>query len=717
MSIINKFLPKKESKEYFITLGVAEHHIVAAVAQISKNQVTIVGTGESEFITGENETEAADIAISTAEKNLPSGILVEKVIFGLPVVFLEKDKIKPEYLARLKKITKELALQPAGFVEYPQALAFYLEQKEESPPTLLLLSLGRNHLTFSLVRVGKVELNFIYTRTSSFTSDFEESLSRLTTEILPSRIVLYDEVKGLQMEELREELLCFPWHKHASFLHTPKIEILPPPALITALVEAAGSSILKEVELGEETKEEKKEVVEAKETRRAEEDVEEETFGFVKGEDITLKKSLPKKESEMLAETPTVTVPETAEEPAIKLIIKRLSFLEMPKFSFSLSKILDKSRFLFFLGMLGVTLAFIFSVLWYYPKATVKLIVYPLTSSQQLNVLFTTDPSRVTPASNIIVAKIVSEEVKREKTGQTSGKKKVGEPAKGSVVIYNKTTTGKTFPKGTILLHNALKFSLDEEINLASASDTGEGLIFGKASARITASEIGPEGNLPSGNNFTFKDFPTSSYYAKNTEKLSGGTSREISSVAKEDQEQLLSSLSEELKNQARQQILQKLTSEEKLLDEALESTILDKKFSKETGAEAKEINLSLSLKVSVPVFKETDLLELTKSKLPIPPGFVYASQKTRVKIEEIKTDKKGEIKALATLTAYFFPEIDKEKIKSDITGESFEVAGDYLSKIKHIGGVEIVYDSETPLLGNRLPWRSQNIQVLVVPR
>ena len=49
MSLLNNLLPKKEKEEYFLTLGVEEHKISAAVALIKENRVTIIGTGESEF--------------------------------------------------------------------------------------------------------------------------------------------------------------------------------------------------------------------------------------------------------------------------------------------------------------------------------------------------------------------------------------------------------------------------------------------------------------------------------------------------------------------------------------------------------------------------------------------------------------------------------------------------------------------------------------------
>jgi len=329
MSFLNKILSKKEGKEYFLVVGVEENRIIASVASIAGTDVTIIGSGQSEFDENNEETEAADIAISEAEKKLGEDVLVKKVIFGLPLTVLDGDKIKSQHLARLKKITKALSLTPCGFIEYPEALANYLETKEQSPPTLLLLSIGKTQITFSHIRVGKIENNIMVEKTSAITSDFEKALSTLsTTEILPSRIMLYDESGDAQLDDIREELSRYSWHKHSTFLHTPKIETLETEALIYALVEAAAQSLGKELQL-----EEKEEIVIAPED--VQEKTVEETFGFVKNKDIN------EKQAKMIVEE--VETPEEAEDkPQATAEIyaeQKESFTtKLPRINFSLPK-------------------------------------------------------------------------------------------------------------------------------------------------------------------------------------------------------------------------------------------------------------------------------------------------------------------------------------------------------------------------------------------
>lgn len=725
MSLIEQILPKKEDKKCFLVLCVGENRFSAATASVSQNEVKIIGTGESEFSEENQEIEACDIAISTAEKELGENILIEKVVFGLPVSFIEGEKIKPEYLKRLKKISRELSLKPHGFIEHPQAIAFYLEKKEESPPTLILISVDKKQLTFSFIRVGKIEKNFIIKRTGSFTSDFEEAITHFKSEILPSRILICDKIRNReQIEIFREELLSFPWHKHSSFLHTPKIEILEESTLLNALVETAGGSIIKELHLDqkeEEKKSEKTKLEETKEESSPKIDKEVDIFGFVKGRDISLptEKETPKRqEKEKLtkADSTDQLAKELPQKKITNKITEILSFLNpknipfsLPSFSFSLGP------FFTLLGTVVISIVFLSLFFWLYPKTTVNLIIYPLVSSKQIEVVFTTNPDKKEERENIIPANTALLEINGEKSLSVTGKKKIGEAASGEITLYNKTLESKAFSKDTILIGNDLKFTLDNEVNIASASDTGEGLTFGKAIVKITAVGIGPEGNLANGANFSIKDLPQSSYYAKAKQNLSGGSSREVSSVSTVDQNHLLIALSEELTSKAKKELTQKLSPGEKLLDSSIEKKVISKKFNKEIGEQAKEVNLSLSLQTSALVFNEKDLIELAKDRFSSPQsGFTLDREKTQVKIDSAQTDKSGDILAKVTISAYFYPETNKEKIKREIAGKSFSQAAEHVSTIKYIGGIKITRENSLPFLTEKLPFNQENISITI---
>lgn len=711
MSILQKILPKKETVSYFLTLGVEEHHIFAAAVKISGNKITIIGTGESEFRDKENEIEAADIAVSTAEKTADKNLLIDKVVFGIPIAFLKDDKIKPDFIERLKKISRSLDLKPAGFVEYPQALACYLRMKEETPPTVILLAIGQAYLTFSLLRVGKIEFSTTVERDANFLADFEKILGSFSSEVLPSKIILYDENRNSQLEQLREELLTFPWQKHPAFLHTPKIEIVPKNFIISALVEAAAGSLMKEWQIEENAQPEEKKAVSDKEAVEEKED----TFGFTRDEE-SVGEEAPLPEDTQPA---TRTVPEKNGDNFVLQAKKRLSSFSMPSISlpaFSLNKNIFSVIGLLFFAF--IIFAGVYLLYWSYPTATVKLIVYPITRSSQADFIFTTDSTRLSSGKNVILANQISEEASSQKTATVSGKSKVGEAAGGEITIYNKTVTAKTFPKGTVLETSGLQYQLEDEVRIASSSDTGEGLVFGKTTGKIKASAIGPEGNLAANNNFTFKDSAPGSFYAKNTDKISGGTSREISSVSKDDQDKLLADLTAQLETDAKQKIIQKLSPGIKLLDNSFQKNIISKKFSREIGSEAREFSLSLTVKIAGLTFKEDDLSALTKELLTLnQTGFIRDQERNQLTVREMQVEKNGDIKAKVTLSAYFLPEIDEKNIISNLAGKSYSRAADYLAAQNNLGGIEIIAENSLPFLENKLPGKMENINLQIIPR
>ena len=138
---------------------------------------------------------------------------------------MRQEKIKKEYLAKLKRICDELELKPVGFLVVAEAVAHLLEKEEGAPITAILAEIGDSAITVSLIKAGRLmetkaaEIH----KSAPFTVDvllkhFEKA------EILPSRIVLLDSAS----EELAQEFIGFAWSKSLPFLHLPQISTLPP---------------------------------------------------------------------------------------------------------------------------------------------------------------------------------------------------------------------------------------------------------------------------------------------------------------------------------------------------------------------------------------------------------------------------------------------------------------------------------------------------------
>lgn len=733
MSIFSKFLPKKDKSEYFLTLAVEDKKIRAAITLIHDNQLTLIGTGESDYSQGENESEAADIAISCAEKNVPENYLVEKVVFALPFAYLNGDKVKPEYLERLKKITKDLALIPQGFVEYPDAVTYFLQKEEGSPPTSLILSLAKDTLTLTLVRVGKIQHNFLIPRTASIITDIEAIIPDLKADILPSRIIIYDE--GENLEEIRENLLRLPWNKHPEFLHTPKIEILSSGDIMTALIEAAGTSFMKtndvvllQADFGppalaiphekesDPQSSDIQEIISVKDKDKQvkiDEEItdngeETETFGFTKDNEI----------AENISVHQNITIPATPAPLMIDETVEEEIKVDKPQ-----KRVFSGIKIPIFFNslLLPVILLFIISGLsgWFFfafPKADVSIFVYPQINSKNMDIFITTQQDSLQNRKNYLIAEKVSAVVNGEKNIATTGKTRVGEKAQGTITIYNKTLNSKTIPKGAILQNGSLTFNLDENTNIASASDTGEGLAYGKTTAKVTANNIGPESNLSQGSNFILKDFPENSLSAKNETALTGGTSREVTSISKENRDDLEEVLTTELLVKAKQELSQKIKSGAVLIDSSLTREITSRKFSGDAGSEAKEVSLTLSLEVTGLSYHLADLISLSKENpISTPEGFSVDESRTGARITNITKDKNNQIQATAVIYSSFIPTLNLINIRKDITGKNYPEVADYLKSVNNISGVKIVQINKFPLLSNRLPFNRESITVNVV--
>jgi hypothetical protein len=179
-----------------------------------------------------------------------------------------------------------------------------------------------------------------------------------------------------------------------------------------------------------------------------------------------------------------------------------------------------------------------------------------------------------------------------------------------------------------------------------------------------------------------------------------------------------LSSLISELTDRARLDIEQKLSTSDKIITQSMDPIVISKKLSSEIGTEAKEVSLSLNLKIEVPTFNEKDLIDILKRSITVPPGYIFDENKTNLSVINTKLDKNGDISATVLFTSYLLPEFDLAKIKSSITGKRFTEIEHILSENKNIGSIEIIDERYLSfLINNRLPFRGENISILTVSR
>lgn len=706
-SILDRVLPKKTvEKEIFSSVVLDEEYAAAALWEMGDKGVPNVLATDSRPC-GEDSWEArldaVDEALATVEDAVGT-TKYTKVVLGLPPEYLTQEgEIRSEIRPHIKTITRELELTPIGFVSLPQAILYRIKKEEGVPPSVILLDATRKTITISLYRVGALTGEFVRERAADTAITLEEALKEFKNlEVLPARILLYGH-DGKALEDVKTELLRYPWTTRVNFLHFPKIEIIPP-VDVAAAVSLAGASELAH-EVGQEPEEQiaVEEAVEAEESQEGEEILEEEKaveepnvvavdpsrLGFKKNVDVLEEVESPEPRAKLPVSLPAFTLP------------------KIPQISIPAGK-----------GPLiaiGIGILLVIGLLyWLVPHANVTVLTLPksLTASETITI----DPTATTvDAENKIIPGVSQEKsVSGTKTIPVTGKKNIGDPAKGSVTIYNKTTDSKTFAKGSVLTSRSLQFTLDADVQVASASESVGSITFGKATGTITASQIGTDSNLPAGTEFQFKDYDASVASAINDSALAGGTSKSVTVVSRADEDAFVKAVSADLVDKAKQDLSGSVTGSQKLIDETITTSVTQKTFNQELDQEATQLSGNATLTVSGTSYNEDDVKTLMKAMITgqIPSGYGLAEGRTKVTLENVKVGKNGKVTAKATIKTDAIPTLDTADIRNHLAGKTITAAQDYLKSLTGVAGVEVRFG--LTFSKSRLPINAGNITVSV---
>lgn len=707
---LKKFFTKINKKEekisYFLAVEIDFEIVKSALWAVVEGETKIIKIGVFKKWDGETQDsllEAVDYSISSACEECqeePQG-----VIFGLLPSWVEKEKIVSDKKEWLKYLCQKLSLKPLGFVVILESLVAYLKKEEGIPLNAILINLEENQVYVSLVVLGKVKGIKQVDRSEDLAADVKEGLARFgKIDNFPARMIVYD--GNFDFEECRQQLVSFDWQKDLPFLHFPKVEILAENKTIKAIALAGGAEVAKS--LGFSLKTEEKE-------KSAEENVSPainqsaQKLGFVEEKDIleivSQEEAREKKEKIYRQESKSedLAVLQTKEKesvfqkssfnPFASIWQKVKNFFSSFFHFFSFAK---KTKFIFILSpfLFLLTIFIIFNFLF---KARVLIYFKKEKIEKELSLTIDSKAEKINEKEKILPAIIQEIELQKSKTSPATGKKLIGEKAKGEVVIYNKTNINKTFSKGAILTgpHN-LKFALTEAVDVASRSsestEEGEQILYGKAVAKVIALDIGSEANLSAGNVFTFKDYASAQFSAKNENPFSGGSSQEIKVVSSQDKKNLRDTLQKELKEEALEKLTEKTANDFILFPDSLKLEILKENYSKETGEEAEEFTLELKVKAKVFTYSKNDLVVLAFSLFQneLPDGFTFKAQDIEFQTEDLNITKDEKLNAKILIKINLLPKIEKEALISKLKGKKLEEAKRVLEPLPNFSSAKI---------------------------
>ncbi len=706
MSFLDKLtavLPirKKETKqEYYFAVNIGIEQITAALWSIDGKSLKV-----SE-IASENYSSQNEI-VSVIDKLLDSVVGLkeiepQKILFGVPNSWILDDNLKEEYLKVLRSIVKELELSPMAYVSESNALINFLEKKEGVPTTAILVGFEKNHLSVTVVRAGKLDGVKIVKRGESAGSDIEKALLTFTdVETLPSKLLIY----GEKADELKTPLLSFSWMSKLSFLHFPKIEVLEDDLSVKSVCLAGGSEMNENITYTKEVRKphtERANILEEEEPEKEEPSTD---FGFVVG-DISEQKQ---KEEDLELVADVAPVSESLETDDFEREV------EKPKAQFNFKKFIPK-KFANLVIPIGIFVLLIILSAGYIflSKADIKVFVEPKIVEKDATV--TADPNQktVNETDRIIPGQIVSVDVSGSDKDNATGKKQIGDPAKGTVVIINNTDQGQNFSAGTILTTTGgLKFKLN---NTASVSATlSDATSKSTKTAEVTAVDIGADGNITSETNLKIGNFAISQFVAKTQGNFAGGTSKDVTVVSSDDAARLLAKLSSDLKQQA-QQKLQEKYPDKKILQEALSENTVKKSYSKNINDQANEFSLNMSISYKGTAFNDADLRTIVSQLVTtqVPDGFQLDLSGTETQADVSKLEKTGKLIFLAKFKARLMPKLDAEKIKKEIKFKSQTEAANIIKNMANVLGSEIKMIPNLPSILSRMPLLSKNITIEV---
>lgn len=694
-SMLEKFLPKNTSeKEIFSSIVLTQEYAAATLWEMGEKGVPHVLASDSKPC-AEDSWEARLDAVDESLANVEDAVgttKYSKVVLGLPTEYLTEDgEIRKEIRTHIKSLTKELDLTPIGFVSLAQAILYRMKKEEGVPPSVILLNVTKKSITVSLYKVGTLIGEIVKERAEDTAITFEEALKEFKDlEVLPARILLYGHDEK-SLEDVKTELLRYPWTTRVNFLHFPKIEIIPP-VDVAAAVSLAGASELSH-EVGAEEEQTVEEVEEIKEEESNVVAVDPENLGFKKNVDV-LEEAMPAGRQ--------VEVPK-----------RRFTVPKLPAFDYSLLK--DKFKIKGYGPVIGIVVGILLLIgllYWFVPHATVTVFTLPKALSATETIMIDPAATVVDGEKKIIPGAAQEKSVSGTKTIPVTGKKNIGDPARGSVTIYNKQTNEKTFTKGTILISGSLQFTLDSDVHIASASESVGSITFGKATGAITASQIGTDSNLAAAAEFRFKDVDAGVAIARNDSVLTGGTSKSVTVVSRADQDAFVKAVSADLVDKAKQDLASSVTGSTKLIDETITTAVTQKTFNQELDQEAAELSGNATVTVSGTSYNGDDVQTLMKAMITaeIPSGYALAEGRTKVTLENVKVAKDGKVTAKATIVSDATPTLDVGVLRKNLTGKTVTAAQEYMRGITGVAAVEIRFGLS--FSRSRLPINAKNITV-----
>jgi hypothetical protein len=360
------------------------------------------------------------------------------------------------------------------------------------------------------------------------------------------------------------------------------------------------------------------------------------------------------------------------------------------------------------LGGVGVLLVGIILVLFVLPSATVQVVIPARAISASPTITGSTAPPGPTDTTVIQTTIQQAQEQQAAANVTSTGQKTIpAVPSTGTVVFSNgfPPTVTVRFPKDT-------EVSTDDGKKYVTTADSTDIPGGGHSDpVPIVARVGGAAGNTPAA---TIKNITnnkaTGFFTVTNPADVTGGVDALTKTVVSQaDQDGVKKSLGDQLTTKVKADLL-KSAGTQKLLDETFTLSV-DATFDHKPGDEAPNFNGTVTVKASQVSLDDGKVKDALKAALKrqAPAGYDLTDNAPKLAWTLAQHDDKGNVVLSGTASGFMATAINKEDIRSHITGKSIAKARAYIQ-----GNIDSsnVFISESPSLVPWLPYIGSRIDI-----
>jgi hypothetical protein len=724
-NLLKKFTQrKKEKKHHDLTENLNHEKLfISIILSDQELQSALVNKKQEikEYSAIKTYFDRQDLLIQLDQSLQDLGLLADEVadcVFIFDESWLKDGELLDSKKVIVQELSESLSLSALGQMSVSEGIhrSRIINDPRDSSLTIYL---RERDFDLILIKHGQLLLNLRVGRSAKLTDDLQEGLARVSQELgeqgkyFPNKLFLTS--LNLSQKSLKKEqsqLQAFDWTKVSGFLQAPQFVVLEIDFLIKSLSLAASHmlstdfrskldqdlSIVHGVEKGTDLENNLANEVEVKS-----EEQKISSFGIdfasdkVKADEENNRAQFTDFKSEELKEFN----PDQVNHQVVKPVLTKNP--EKIKKMTPLARFLRKNRKSLIIGVSSGLLALTIILLifsFFLSNITVRIKADEQILQKNLDIILDPQLAESDYNKNLLKASLVKKEISGEDSLSTTGISLVGEKAKGKIKLFNKTSSEKTFAASTTLEHEGVLFEFEEEVIVAAAEEEegGAGMNYGSKEAMVVAKDIGADANIEKDSKLKVADFSEDTYSATALENFSGGSSREVRVVSKEDLENLLSQLRTSLNEIAKDEFAEE-SRDGVYFVASDKSRITFFEYDHEEGDEVETLSLKMNLEVEAVKYLSSDLKQLARAVLlmDLPENYEFVDEEPSLLSDRaVPTEDDSNRLILSTeLSAKSRANIDEESLTDLLVGKSIEEAENNLEDQELISKAEIVYQPE----------------------